>query len=160
MRKPKYTCPLPTEIEFTKEGYENLKKEKEELLIKRKRVIDEVVRARELGDLSENGLYKAAKAEQRSIDGRLIRIEYLLKMGRIVHHTSSDTVQIGSTVVVNDGQSERTFHIVGGYESDPLQGKISHHSPIGSRLIGKRVGEKVTITTPKGEINYLIKSLT
>lgn len=143
-------------IPFTKEGYEKVKEEYEKLLAERPDAVFHLKTARELGDLSENGYYKASRAKLSFIDSRLRHLKNLLKNGRIIEKSASATVDIGSTVTVSDGDTERTFSLVGGFESDPSQGKISHISPLGKALMGARVGEKRKITTPKGEREYTV----
>lgn len=141
---------------FTKQGYEELKKEHEELGSKRKVAVKTLTRAREMGDLSENGLYKAARFELSSIDHRLRQTDRLLKQAKIAQSTQSGTVQIGYLVTISDGKKEQEYHIVGEYESNPLEGKLSHVSPIGKALMGKKKSEKIQITLPKGVFTYTI----
>lgn len=145
---------------LTKEGFEEFKKEQNALQEQRKGAVKNLSQARELGDLSENGFYKAAKSELRRIDGRLNFLSYLLKTAHVVEHQQSDNVVVGSSVSVFDGNVERTFYIVGSYESNPASGKISGYSPIGKALIGKKVGEKVEVVTPNGIATYDIKQIT
>lgn len=146
-------------ISFTKEGHEELRQELETLKSKRIGIIDSLRRAREMGDLSENGLYKAAKFELGNIDRRLRHISSILVKSRIVSPSSSDIVQIGCFVKIHDGHKDATYRIVGEYEGNPLDGKLSHKSPIGSKLIGRKVGEKITITTSSGETTYTLSSI-
>lgn len=143
-------------ILFTQEGIDAIKKDQIALVERRKEVIKSLQRAREMGDLSENGLYKSAKQEQGYVDSRLRRCEYLLKHARVVEQISSGTVSIGTTVTIHDGSQPRTYTIVGGYESNPTEGKISHHSPIGKALSGKKLGDEVEIIIPEGKKIYKI----
>lgn len=136
-----------------------MKSEQVRLLQKRKETLVSLSRAREMGDLSENGLYKASKMELGSINRQLGRISHLLRNAQVIERQSSDTVHIGSKVIISDGEKERTLLIVGDFESDPLQNKISQKSPIGEALLGKRIGETVTITIPSGKITYTIQAI-
>lgn len=148
----------PEQISFTKEGYEKLEKELQELQASRKGAVETLAAARALGDLSENGLYTAAKGRLRSIDTEINRRKYYLKVG-IVEEAMSNSVGIGKSVLVSDGKKERIFQIVGDTESDPLNGKITKKSPIGSALLGKSVKDIVKISTPSGTIEYTIKEI-
>lgn len=143
-------------ISFTKEGLDKVKKEYEEVLSTRKEAIKTLARAREMGDLSENGFYKAAKANLFSIYSKLRHLNYLIKSAEIVQSQEEGVSSVGKKVKVSEGNTTRIFHIVGRYEADPLAGKISDESPIGRELIGKKEGDVVKITTPKGEIIYKI----
>lgn len=146
----------PPTIPFTADGYSNVKKQYEQCQQERPDAVENLRKAREMGDLSENGYYKAARARLSFIDSRLRHFYRLLKLGRIVQTASNGTVQIGSTVTVTDEKMERTFSIVGGYESNPVEGKISHVSPIGRALMGKRIGERVNVIIPSGTVEYAI----
>jgi transcription elongation factor GreA len=143
-------------IIFTKEGYEKVQKEYDDLLASRPEAVSELKRAREMGDLSENGFYKGARFKLSAVDRRLRELKHLLKVGKVVAKQSGDTVEIGSTVVVSIDNITREFLIVGGFESNPLEGKISHISPIGKALMHKKAGEKIAVTIPAGEVIYTI----
>lgn len=151
--------PSSPAIPFTAQGYSETKKQHEHYLRERPEAVEDLRKAREMGDLSENGYYKAARARLSFIDSRLRHFHRLLKLGRVVQTASNGTVQIGSTVTVKDGQTEQTFTIVGGYESDPSAGKISHVSPIGRALMGKRVHDRVSVFAPAGTKEYLVLSV-
>jgi len=142
-------------IQFTKEGYEKIKKDYDELLAKRKPAVLVLKEARELGDLSENGLYKAARANLSSIDNRLRRLDNMIKRGEVVNPVKG-VVGIGSKVIVSDGKMKKEFSIVGEQEADPLNHKISNVSPIGKALLGKKVGDSVVIEIPSGKLTYKI----
>jgi|SRR3989344_346760 len=146
----------PPRIPFTKEGYENVKKEYKQVLEKRPEAVKTLSRARELGDLSENGLYKAARANLSMLDSRLRHLEMLVKNGVVAEKTKEGIVGLGSKVVIMSGEKTTDFIIVGRFEADPSKGKISNVSPIGRELIGKREGESINVKTPKGEIAYKI----
>lgn len=143
-------------IPFTKEGYENVKKEYEILSEKRKSAVQELSTARDMGDRSENAAYKSARWKLSSIDRKLRHLKNLIKFGDIIKPGPAGIVGIGSIVKVHDGAGEIEFIIVGGFESDISQGKISTNSPIGRALVRKKVGDAVTIEIPVGNITYRI----
>lgn len=147
------------QILFTSDGFENLKKKQQELLQKRPTAVDNLQKARELGDLSENGAYKAARFELSNIDGRLRRLDRLIRFAKVVEANSTDVISIDSRVTISDGENTTTYHIVGGYEANPLQGKISYISPIGKALLGKKVGDEVEVAIPKGKVKYKIVAI-
>jgi transcription elongation factor GreA len=142
---------------MTAEAIERLKRtieclEKEERPV----VLEEVKTAREMGDLSENAGYQESKARLRSIDNRLLGLKEKVKWAIPIQASDDGTVQIGSTVTVLINGSMKTFQILGSTESNPAQGRISHRSPIGARLIGQKAGDVVTLQGPAGEVRYEI----
>lgn len=143
-------------ILFTARGFEKVKEEKENLLIKRKPAVESLRIAREMGDLSENGAYKAARAELSSIDSRVRHLNKLILLGRIVDTPKTGEIGIGSKVVLSREGKQLEYEIVGSFESDPSEGKISHVSPIGKMLFGKKAGDRVAVLTPNGQTNYQI----
>lgn len=148
-------------IFLTKEGFEDLKKEYQDLLkVKRPEVLNRVSQARNLGDLSENAEYVASREELSFIDGRIDEVEQLLKEVEIITQSKAGSVvKLGSTVTVDTAQGKEVFTVVGEWEADPRQKKISHESPLGKALIGKKIGEKVEVEAPAGKIIYTIKSI-
>lgn len=155
---------MPDEQEFfTKEKFEELTKELDELKkTKRKEVAENLEYAKSLGDLSENAEYHEAREAQANLENKIAKLEMLLKTGAIItdnkKNQSSEIVCVSSTVTVEKtGTNERkTFQIVGGEESDIGCGKISIHSPVGEALVGKRKGESIVVKTPKGPVSYKI----
>lgn len=143
---------------ITKEGKAELEAELEELKSRRGAIAEKIANARDYGDLSENAEYDNAREEQGLVESRVAEIEDILQNADIIKPTKSSTIKVGSTVVLKNG-SEVTYRIVGPVEADPLEGKISNESPIGSALMGHSVGDAVTITTPKGEITYHVKDV-
>jgi transcription elongation factor GreA len=141
---------------FTKQGYENLKAELDSLNAERPGVILDVQKARELGDLKENGYYQASKGKLRSIDSRLERVNYLLKTGIIIEETSTKGVGIGSTVTLQTGDKEMTYQFVGDLEADPSQKKLSLLSPIGKAVEGHEQGDTVEVNLPMGLTKFKI----
>lgn len=147
-------------IYLTKEGLEELKNELEQLVkIKRPEVLERVSQARNMGDLSENAEYTVAREELSFIDGRIEELEELLKQVILISNTHSGTIKLGSIVSVNTGKDKEEFTLVGEWEADPKDRKISHESPLGKALIGKKVGEKVEVDAPAGKIIYTIESI-
>ena len=134
-------------IKFTKEGFDQLKIEYEKLKVGRPEAVKELSRARELGDLSENSLYHAAKARLRSIDIQLRRLSNQIKLAQVVP---------SKKVLVEQNGQQIEYQIVGDFEADPSQNKISANSPIGSSLLGKKEGDIVEIQTPKGKLTLKI----
>lgn len=152
-------------IYLTKEGFAELKKEYEELTkIKRPEVLERVSQARDLGDLSENAEYVAAREELSFIDGRIGELEELLKQASLIHEANGKTgahaaVKLGSTVTLHVGGKKEVFTVVGEWEADPADKKISHESPLGKALMGKHVGEKVEVEAPAGKVLYTISAV-
>lgn len=151
--------PQPANIRFTKEGYEKLKKEYADLLAQRPHAVSELKKAREMGDLSENGYYKASRQKLNFIDGQIRRAQYALKYAKIIESVGEDVVEIGRTVTITDGKSERVYEIVGDWEADPTNAKISLISPIGKAIANKKVGDEVIIEVPAGKKTYTITAL-
>lgn len=149
-------------IYLTKEGLADLKKEHEELAkVRRPEVLERVSQARSLGDLSENAEYAAAREELSFIDGRIDELEELLRQASIIHESgkkgrAAQGVKLGSRVTLHVGSKKETFLVVGEWEADPTNKKISHQSPLGKALLGKKVGEKVEVEAPAGRIFYTI----
>lgn len=143
-------------IRFTQKGYDDLKKELAELKAERPDVIEHVQKARELGDLKENGYYQASKQKLRSIDSRIMHINYYLKVGQVVDDVATDVIGIGKTVTLKNDKREMTYAIVGDLEANPSEGKLSLRSPIGKAVEGKKQGDTVKIHTPSGVVEYTI----
>lgn len=143
-------------IPITREGYDQLKIDLIELKKSRPEAVNTLSDARKMGDLSENGLYTAAKMRLKSIDAQIFRLNIQIKLADVMEDNKSDIVSINSRVLLTDGKKERELHIVGHYEADPLNGKISSKSPIGRVLIGKKVDDSAFVRTPSGEVKYKI----
>lgn len=144
--------------QITQEGRKELEAELEELKGRRGEIADKIAEARDYGDLSENAEYDSAREEQGLVETRIAEIEDILQNAEIIKIKSSSKVHVGSTVEVKNGKTF-TYTIVGPVEADPMSGKISNESPLGVALMDKSVGDKATITTPKGELTYTIVSL-
>ncbi len=150
---------MPTYI--SAQGLEDLKSEFEKRKkITRKEIAEKISAAKEMGDLSENFEYHEAKEQQGLNEGRILQLEAMILESVIVEQTSgSKFVTLGVTFVAVANGVERTFQMVGSSEADPMSGKISNDSPIGSAFMDKSVGDEVTIEVPSGEIIYKIKEI-
>jgi transcription elongation factor GreA len=146
---------------ITKEGYEKLKNELENLLkVKRPEIAKRIEIAKELGDLSENAEYHEAKDSQAFNDGRIMEIQAILKNVKIVDSNGSkNEVSMGSTVEVKFNGEKREFKIVSFNEAEPSEGLISNESPLGLAFLGKKKGDEVEVNTPKGIIKYKILNI-
>jgi len=145
---------------LTKEGLEELQKEHEGLTkVRRPEILERLTAARNMGDLSENAEYTVAKEELSFIDGRIDELEELLKQVEIISNNHSSTIKLGSIVKVKTGKDLEEFTLVGEWEADPKEKKISHESPLGKALIGKKVGEEVQFEAPAGKILYKIEAI-
>lgn len=148
-------------LRLTPEGYDALKNELSELIEKRPAVVDRLSNARSMGDLSENNDYQNAKESLDFLDDRIAELEVVLKTAQVVRHTNGkkSVVDIGANVKVRVNGIEHTFHIVGEWEADPKEKKISHESPLGQALVGKKVGQEVEVEAPAGKVIYKILSI-
>lgn len=149
-------------IYVTKDGLAELKKEHEELKkVKRPEVLERVSQARAMGDLSENSEYTAAREELSLIDGRIEELSEILKMATLIDESKNKVaaVDLGCQVTVKIDGKEEIFTVVGEWEADPRNKKISHESPLGKALMGKKVGESVEVEAPAGKISYHIKEI-
>lgn len=146
-------------ILLTPEGLKEKEDEKTELKTQRVEAVRELVTARNMGDLSENGAYKAARFRLSGIDRRLRYIEGVLRRVVVIEKRTDGRVGIGTEVLVNDGAKDMLLTIVDGHESDFMRGKISLYSPIGKALMGRKVGEEIKIETPTGLVKYRILKL-
>ena len=127
-----------------------------ELIAQRPAIAERIATARAFGDLSENQEYTDARAEQKDVENRIIELEDIIKNAKIIKAPKKDAIAIGSTVVIDMGGKEFTYTMVGPVEANPLEGKISHESPIGKELLGRKSsetfdfnGKKVTVKSIK-----------
>lgn len=150
---------LPKKIQFTQAGYQKVKDDIAALTEKRVGAVVNLRTAREMGDLSENGAYKAARFELSAIDRELRRLQYLLRFGEVVAIQHTGSIAFGSQVSVTDGEKILQFMLVDGYESDPQQKKLSLKSPIGKAVFGKKTGDRVMVMAPSGLKKYTIVSV-
>ena len=150
---------FPKMIQFTQTGYQKVKDDIAALTEKRVGAVVNLRTACEMGDLSENGAYKAARFELSAIDRELRRLNYLLRFGKVVTIQHTGSIAFGSQVSITDGNKTLQFMLVDGYESDPQQQKLSLKSPIGKAIFGKKVGDKIVVMAPSGLKNYTIISV-
>jgi transcription elongation factor GreA len=143
-----------TGFDSLNQEFETLKNEKLPEAIKR------VAKAREFGDLSENSEYHAAREDHAWIQGRIEELEDILGRAQVVTEKSGNGhVAVGCKVFLEVNGAEHVFSIVGEWEADPAQKKISHQSPLGQALVGRKVGEKVEVEAPAGKVIYTIKKI-
>lgn len=146
---------------LTQERYDEIVREVSKLKTEeRKRVAERLKNAKDLGDLSENFDYHEAREEQSRLEQRIHELEEILRNSVIIKKTNGTaTVRIGGRVTVarpGDGAGGTAFTIVGSSEAKPAEGFISNESPLGKALLGKKVGDAVTVSTPKGVTTYQI----
>lgn len=153
--------PAQAGVQVTKEGLESLKKELDELVKeKRPKVVERLSNARSQGDLAENSDYHNARDELEFLDGRISELEAVLKNAVVVGSAKNgDGVALGTKVTLKTNGKKHTFHIVGEWEADPKEKKISHTSPLGQALLGKEKGDKVEVEAPAGKVVYEILSI-
>lgn len=149
------------EAQMTSEGLMNLQREYDELANeKRPKLVERLSNARAAGDLSENNDYISAREELEFLDGRIAELENILQKAVVVQKKSSKgTIGVGTQVTVQVNSTKHVYYIVGEWEADPMQKKISHESPIGRALLGKRVGDSVEVEAPAGKIVYKILAI-
>jgi len=136
------------EILLTAAGFAELEEELNDLRVnKRAENVQAIKEARSHGDLSENSEYDAARNEQAKIEARIQELEYKLEHATIIDNKDKSTVNVGCEVIILyvDDEEEDVYSIVGSLEADPFENKISNESPIGSAIIGKKVGDVVDV---------------
>ena len=142
---------------LTAEGAARLKAELEQLKGPARQEISQRLRsAIQMGDLSENADYHKAKEDQGFLEGKIMELEYLLKNATIIEDKDGglrEVVEVGARITVKEeGEPPESYLLVGAKEADPRNGRISHESPIGSALMGHKVGDKVEVITPGGTL--------
>jgi len=148
---------MKNNLKLTKSGLNDLKNELAELVnVKRPKLVDRLAYARSQGDLSENADYQSAREELEFLDGRIDELGELIKTASVVSQPTGSGVGVGTTVTVKVNNSKVVFNIVGEWEADPINKKISHQSPLGLALTGKKVGDKIEVEAPAGTIKYEI----
>lgn len=142
---------------LTKEGLDQLKKEYAELVnVKRPEMVKRLSEARDLGDLAENSEYASAKQDLAFIDGRILELEEIIRGAKVVTSHGKKQVDVGCSVTLHLNGKKEVFMVVGEWEADPSNKKISHSSPLGKALLGKKVGDQVEVVAPAGKIIYKI----
>ena len=149
------------EVILTPEGYEKLKQEIARLSTERRREVADRIRvAREFGDISENAEYDDAKNEQAMLEHKIAQLEERLSNARVIQSRDVDlsVVSVGAKVRLRDVDANQTveYTIVGSAEANPSELKLSNESPVGRAIIGKKKGETVEVTAPRGSLKYKI----
>jgi transcription elongation factor GreA len=152
------------EIVLTQEGLTKLEQELDELKsVHRREVNDRIRQAKEYGDLSENAEYEDAKQEQAFIEGRILKLEAMIRNARIIDESEyvADEVHLGAVVKIREIKKNEPyeFSIVGSAEADPANQRISNESPLGRALMGHKKGTTVDVATPRGLVKYKIESI-
>ncbi len=145
--------------QITKFGKKELEDELGDLISRRKGVAKKIAEARDFGDLSENAEYDVAREEQGLIETRIVEIDDILMNAEIIKSGSKSKIALGNKVELNNGKKHVVYTIVGPVEADPQEGRVSNESPIGAAIFGKKVGDKVTVETIKGDVTYEILSI-
>ena len=145
--------------QITIEGKKEFEKELEILKSRRSEVAAKIAEARDFGDLSENAEYEVAREEQGLVETRIAEIEDIVQNTEIIKNGSNSKIGLGSKVELKTENVVVVYTVVGPVEADPIEGRISDKSPIGQALFGKKVGDQVVITTPKGSVTYEIASI-
>jgi len=147
-------------VYLTPEGKASLQQELEQLLARRQELLQRIQEDREFGAFAEGSEPDADKSDLAFVEGKIITIENQLREAVVVTEHDANQVSLGSTVTVVDPDGvEELYTIVGSPEARPTDGRISNESPVGKALIGKRVGEKTSVKTPSGSLDYTIKSI-
>jgi len=145
-------------LKLTKDGQEALQAELDVLVNdKRPKLVDRLSYARAQGDLAENSDYQSAKEELEFLDGRIDELTDVLKTASVApanNGKSAGGIGVGTKVTVKVNNKEVVFNIVGEWEADPMAKKISHESPLGTALLGKKVGDKAEVEAPAGKVVY------
>ncbi len=150
---------MAKEVVLTREGFEKLKAEIEDMqTVRRHEVAERIKEAREFGDISENSEYDDAKNEQAMLEAKIAQLEERLRDATVIEtdEISTDVVALGSTVDLETPAGKATYQVVGSAESDPDQNRLSNESPIGRAIMGKKKGETVPVVTPGGPIKVKI----
>jgi len=150
-------------VPLTRDGLKKLEEELEQLKSTRRHAVAERIhRAKEGGHTQNDAEYDDAKNEQAFVEGRIMQLDMMVKNHVLIdeekaHHSKS--VRLGCTVVVESANGPRQYTIVGSAEADPATGRISNESPVGKALIGRRVGDKVQVLTPKGPTTFKVAEI-
>jgi transcription elongation factor GreA len=151
---------LTEPVLLTPEGLEKLKRDLEVALKRRAEAGDRLKEAFQPGDIEDNPEYEQAKEEVGLLDNRIYELQEMIGRAEIIKESHSSVVGPGSTIeVVEPDGSAETYHLVGAVESDPSAGRISVDSPVGRALVGKKKGDRVTISVPQGSLTLTIKAV-
>jgi transcription elongation factor GreA len=151
---------MKNDVKLTKEGLEALRNELAALRdVQRPKLVERLANARSQGDLSENSDYQSAREELEFLDGRIEELEEVIKTASVANVSKADGVDVGTKVTVKADGSKVVFNIVGEWEADPANKKISSESPLGKALVGKKVGDRVEVEAPAGKLTYEILAI-
>ncbi len=152
--------PKKDECLLTSQGYIKIEEELNELkTVKRPQIIEAIKDARAQGDLSENADYDAARNDQAELEARIKELEYMLEHAKIIEEANDGCVGVGSTIVISydgDDDDKEEYKIVGSLEANPFENRISNESPIGSAVLGKKLGDVVSVDSPNGSFTVKI----
>lgn len=147
------------QVPLTRDGKARLEEELEELKARRRVVAERIHNAQELGTSQNDAEYDDAKQEQGMVEGRVLEIEDILRRAILIDEGSvsrAGRIVVGSGIMVEQDGKERHYQIVGAPEADPVKGKISNESPVGSALLGRAVGDTVDVNVPRGVIKLKV----
>jgi transcription elongation factor GreA len=152
------------EVILTPDGHKRLRDEIEHLsTVKRREVAERIKLAREFGDIAENSEYDDAKNEQAMLEHRIATLEERLKAARVIDKgdVTTDVVSVGTIVRLRDVDAKETieYAIVGSAEANPAEHKLSNESPVGRAILGRKKGETVEVTAPRGSLKYKIMDI-
>ena len=155
---------MAKEVVLTREGFEKLKTEIEEMsTVRRREVAERIKEAREFGDISENSEYDDAKNEQAMLEARIYALEERLRSAIVIDSDSvtTDKVGVGTKVTVQDMKAGDIvqYAIVGSSEADPAAHKLSNESPVGRAIMGHKPGDKITVTVPQGSKKFKVLAI-
>jgi len=159
IRKSERFTSIKQDPNLTQEKFDELSQKLGRMKKQRPDLAKEVKRLGENGDFSENAEYQIAKGKLRGLNRRIDETGRLLNSAEIISRTQSGVVQLGSTVTVECGNRQLTYAILGSSETNPEKGVISHHSPLGAALLGRRVGDDLTVKLKNREATYRIISI-
>jgi len=148
-------------IQITEQGLKNLEKELDKLVSnKRPKLVERLANARSQGDLSENSDYQNAKEELDFLDGKISELQNVVHNSEVVNgKNNKGEIAVGTEVTLKIQDEQHVYYIVGEWEADPISKKISHSSPLGQALIGKKVGQKAEVEAPVGKVTYEILAI-
>lgn len=149
-------------VYLTKDGLEELKNELHDLVgKKRPSLIKRVAKARDFGDLSENTEYANSREELSFVEGRIEELEDIIARAKVIQDDNGahKMIKLGSKITVKVNGESHVYMVVGEWEADPMEKKISHDSPLGKALLGKKEGETVEVDAPAGKISYMVSKI-
>ena len=147
-------------VYLTSQGRDQIEAELDHLVkVRRQEVAAMIGAAAEDGDLSENAAYDHAKEEQALLEGRIAQLEQYLRNTVIIENQTGSTIQLGSTVTIEDDGEQDTYTIVGALEAAPTRGRISNESPLGASLLNHKAGDSVQVNSPSGPRRVKIMSV-